>query len=77
MLVFIDESGDPGFKVEKGSTPVFAVAMVIFANGHAAEKRRFNPTFPDSRNPAATPTIKTRSASNSVLGGSFRGCSFW
>lgn len=30
MLVFIDESGDPGFKVEKGSSPVFVVSMVIF-----------------------------------------------
>jgi hypothetical protein len=36
MLVFIDESGDPGFKVDKGSTPVFTVAMVIFADGQAA-----------------------------------------
>ncbi|MCB1806393.1 MAG: DUF3800 domain-containing protein [Candidatus Competibacteraceae bacterium] len=30
MLVLIDESGDPGFKVSKGSSPVFVVAMVIF-----------------------------------------------
>ena len=30
MLVFIDESGDPGFKIEKGSSPVFVTAMVIF-----------------------------------------------
>lgn len=30
MLVFIDESGDPGFKVEKGSSPIFVVTMVIF-----------------------------------------------
>lgn len=36
MLVFIDESGDPGFKVKKGSTPVFVAAMVIFADGEAA-----------------------------------------
>ena len=33
MLVFIDESGDPGFKVERGSSPIFAAAMVIFNNG--------------------------------------------
>lgn len=32
MLVFIDESGDPGFKLAKGSTPIFVVAMVIFAS---------------------------------------------
>lgn len=30
MLVFIDESGDSGFRLDKGSTTVFAVAMVIF-----------------------------------------------
>ncbi len=33
VLVFIDESGDPGFKIAKGSTPIFAAAMVIFENG--------------------------------------------
>ena len=37
MLVFIDESGDPGFKVAAGSSPVFALAMVIFDDpGEAA-----------------------------------------
>ncbi len=30
MLVFIDESGDPGFKLDKGASQVFVVAMVIF-----------------------------------------------
>ena len=30
MLVFIDESGDPGFKLGRGSSPVFVVAMVVF-----------------------------------------------
>jgi hypothetical protein len=30
MLVFIDESGDPGFKVARGSSPVFVAAMVMF-----------------------------------------------
>ena len=30
MLVFIGESGDPGFKVEKGASPVFVHAMVMF-----------------------------------------------
>jgi hypothetical protein len=30
MLVFIDESGDPGFKFKKGSTPVFTAASVAF-----------------------------------------------
>lgn len=36
MLVFIDESGDPGFKTEKGATPIFVAVMVIFANGEDA-----------------------------------------
>ena len=30
MLVFIDESGDPGFKLNKGSTAVFTAALVAF-----------------------------------------------
>lgn len=36
MLVFIDESGDAGFKLAKGSSPVFAVAMAIFHTTDAA-----------------------------------------
>lgn len=32
MLVFIDESGDPGFKLGEGSSDVFVLAMVMFAN---------------------------------------------
>jgi hypothetical protein len=38
MLVFIDESGDPGFKTHKGSSKVFVVAMVIFDDPLEAEK---------------------------------------
>ena len=38
MLVFMDESGDPGFEVSKGSTPIFATAMVVFADGDAARQ---------------------------------------
>ncbi len=34
MLVFIDESGDPGFK--EGSSPVFVAVMVIFKTSHDA-----------------------------------------
>jgi hypothetical protein len=30
MLVFIDDSGDAGFKLEKGSTPFFVISCVIF-----------------------------------------------
>lgn len=38
MIVFIDESGDPGFKMEKGSSVVFVIAMVIFDDNLEAEK---------------------------------------
>jgi len=30
MLIFIDESGDPGFKFSKGSSQYFAMALVAF-----------------------------------------------
>jgi hypothetical protein len=36
MLVLIDESGCPGFKIARGSDPVFGIGMVIFENGQAA-----------------------------------------
>lgn len=38
MLILIDESGDAGFKVAKGSSPYFVVAMVIFRDLQEAEK---------------------------------------
>lgn len=38
MLVFIDDSGDPGFKTEKGSSKIFVIAMVIFKDNLEAEK---------------------------------------
>lgn len=38
MIVFIDESGDAGFQVEKGSSPNFIVVMVIFADELDAEE---------------------------------------
>lgn len=37
MLVLIDESGCPGFKLKKGSTPYFIVGMVIFKDFCQAE----------------------------------------
>lgn len=37
MLVLIDESGDPGFKLARGSSSHFIVAMVIFADEADAE----------------------------------------
>jgi len=27
--MFLDESGDPGFKLDKGSTPFFCMAAII------------------------------------------------
>jgi hypothetical protein len=42
MLVFIDESGDPGFRIAEGSSALFVAAMVIFddpvASQHTANK---------------------------------------
>ncbi len=38
MLVFIDESGDPGFKLESGSTRHFVVTLVIFEDNEEAAK---------------------------------------
>lgn len=37
MIVFIDESGDPGFKLDKGSSRVFVVSMVIFKDSNCAQ----------------------------------------
>ncbi|OGH41457.1 MAG: hypothetical protein A3H79_02120 [Candidatus Levybacteria bacterium RIFCSPLOWO2_02_FULL_36_8b] len=38
MLVFIDDSGDPGFKFEKGSTAFFIIACIIFSDDLEAER---------------------------------------
>ncbi|MBI3443592.1 DUF3800 domain-containing protein [Candidatus Woesebacteria bacterium] len=38
MVVFIDDSGDPGFKIDKGSSPVFVIACIIFDDELEAEK---------------------------------------
>lgn len=38
MLVFIDDSGDPGFKFKKGSSRIFVIALVIFKDHLEAEK---------------------------------------
>lgn len=56
MLVLIDESGDAGFKITRGSSPHFVVAMVIFrdlkqaeaasvAIGEARSRLRVKPEF--------------------------------
>lgn len=38
MLIFIDESGDPGFRMEKGSSSIFVISLVIFNDALEAEK---------------------------------------
>ena len=38
MLVLIDESGDAGFKLTRGSSSHFIVAMVIFDDFDEAER---------------------------------------
>lgn len=38
MLVFLDESGDPGRKIDKGSSPFFVVALVTFDDHDEADK---------------------------------------
>lgn len=38
MLIFIDDSGDPGFKLDRGSTRYFVVLLLIFDDELEAEK---------------------------------------
>ena len=38
VLVFIDESGCAGFKLARGSTPYFVVAMVVFEDHDEANR---------------------------------------
>ena len=38
MIVFVDDSGDPGFKVAKGSTSHFVICLVIFDDELVAEE---------------------------------------
>ena len=38
MLVFIDDSGDPSFSINKGATKAFVIACVIFEDELEAEK---------------------------------------
>lgn len=38
MIVFIDDSGDPGFKLQTGSSSCFVIALIIFDDPLEAEK---------------------------------------
>lgn len=40
MLVFVDESGDTGFKFAEGSSTYFVVTLVIFSSNEEAERLR-------------------------------------
>jgi len=55
MLVFIDDSGDAGFKLDKGSSEFFVISAIIFSDNLEAEKTalaikelRRSLGFPDS-----------------------------
>ncbi len=38
MFVFLDEAGDTGLKIERGSSRIFTIAMVIFSDGEEMQK---------------------------------------
>ncbi|MDQ7020765.1 MAG: DUF3800 domain-containing protein [Candidatus Dojkabacteria bacterium] len=38
MIIFIDESGDAGFQITKGSSKTFTIALVIFDDESDAEE---------------------------------------
>ncbi|MFA6518596.1 MAG: DUF3800 domain-containing protein [Candidatus Shapirobacteria bacterium] len=38
MLIFIDESGDAGFRIQKGSSAHFVISLVIFDDELDAEE---------------------------------------
>lgn len=38
MLIFVDDSGDPGFQLLKGSSAIFVIALVIFDDNLVAEE---------------------------------------
>lgn len=41
QYIFIDESGDPGFKLEKGSSEYFVIACIIFKDKLEMERTAF------------------------------------
>jgi hypothetical protein len=40
MKIFIDESGDPGFRIEEGSSRFFIVALIIFEDDSEVDRAR-------------------------------------
>lgn len=70
MLILIDESGDAGFKVAKGSTPHFVVAMVIFRDLRQAEAAS-RAVAEARKRLRAKPEFKFNKCANSVRDGFF------
>src|ERR1700760_3970422 len=78
MLVFIDESGDPRFDTARGATPVFVVAMVVFADADAAAETQHAIADSDVRK-VHKPEFKFSKCSDDVRDAFFavvRGCPF-
>ena len=78
MLVFIDESGDPGFDTEHGATPVFVVAMVIFASSNDAAETQAAIAASEARK-AHKPEFKFSKCSDDIRDaffGAVNGCPF-
>ena len=70
MLVLIDESGDAGFKITRGSTPFFVVVMVIFRDLEEAE--RTSKAIAEARDRLRVkPEFKFNKCSNIVRDGFF------
>ncbi|WP_307153744.1 DUF3800 domain-containing protein [Rhodopseudomonas julia] len=74
MYVFIDESGDPGFKLERGSTPIFVTSMVVFQNSSDAQETGLHIAALRSRL-RIQPEFKFNKCSGSVRDAFFEGLS--
>jgi hypothetical protein len=72
MLVFIDESGDAGFKIARGSSALFGVGMIIFADGNCARETQSAIAALHSRLRPG-PEFKFSKCSYAVRDGYFRG----
>lgn len=78
MLVFVDESGCPGFKLTQGSTSHFVLALVIFSE-EAAAQRTANCIRETRARLRVTPEFKFSKAADRVrteFFGSVKDCQF-
>lgn len=74
MLVLIDESGDSGFKIAKGSSSHFVIVMVVFDDYEVAENT--SNAINDTRTKLRFKTeFKFSNSSNAVRTGFFRSVS--